>query len=289
MSEVKEKKKFYLQNWFMYLCLIVFAPLGIFILWKFHPEMKKSQRIILTVVFVIVFVIIYSGLLGGGAEKVKVQVADFSTMTNAESDSWCDENKMDCRISTEYSDTVATGQLISQSIEKDKTVYQGDKIELVYSLGKEVSTEYKNALTKAGQYSEIMHMSKQGIYDQLVSDYGEQFPADAAQYAIDNLQADWNANALAKGKEYASTMHMSKQGVYDQLVSSYGEKFTAEEAQYAIDNLQVDWNANALAKAKDYRTTMSMSKDAVYDQLVSSYGEKFTADEAQYAIDHLDD
>ncbi len=33
----------------------------------------------------------------------------------------------------------------------------------------------------------MMHMSKAGIYDQLTSEYGEGFEADAAQYAIDNL------------------------------------------------------------------------------------------------------
>ena len=48
----------------------------------------------------------------------------------------------------------------------------------------------------------MMHMSKQGIYDQLTSEYGEKFPADAAQYAIDNVEADWNANALEKAKLY---------------------------------------------------------------------------------------
>lgn len=84
----------------------------------------------------------------------------------------------------------------------------------------------------------MMHMSKQGIYDQLTSEYGEQFPADAAQYAIDNLDADYKANALEKAKSYQNTMNMSKNAIYDQLISEYGEKFTAEEAQYAIDNLQ---------------------------------------------------
>src|SRR5665648_750188 len=49
------------------------------------------------------------------------------------------------------------------------------------------NAEYTNALKKAEIYSETMHMSKQGIYDQLTSDYGEKFPADAAQYAFDNL------------------------------------------------------------------------------------------------------
>ena len=32
-----------------------------------------------------------------------------------------------------------------------------------------------------------MHMSKQKIYDQLTSEYGEKFTAEEAQYAIDNL------------------------------------------------------------------------------------------------------
>ena len=47
--------------------------------------------------------------------------------------------------------------------------------------------EYRNALRSAKTYSDMMHMSKQGIYDQLTSEYGEKFDAEAAQYAIDNL------------------------------------------------------------------------------------------------------
>ncbi|MCR9037246.1 Ltp family lipoprotein [Tractidigestivibacter montrealensis] len=94
-----------------------------------------------------------------------------------------------------------------------------------------------NALAKAESYSDSMHMSKQGIFDQLTSEYGEQFTADEAQYAVDNVQADWNANALAKAKSYQDDMHMSPSAIYDQLTSEYGEQFTADEAQYAVDNL----------------------------------------------------
>lgn len=82
-----------------------------------------------------------------------------------------------------------------------------------------------------------MHMSKAGIYDQLTFEYGEQFSAEAAQYAIDNVTADWNANALEKAKSYQEDMSMSPNAIYDQLISEYGEQFTPEEAQYAIDNL----------------------------------------------------
>ena len=100
-----------------------------------------------------------------------------------------------------------------------------------------VPAEYKSALNKATSYSSTQHMSKRGVYDQLTSEYGEKFSAEAAQYAIDNVKADWNANALAKAKSYQSQQSMSPAAIRDQLVSDYGEKFTAAEADYAIAHL----------------------------------------------------
>jgi hypothetical protein len=100
-----------------------------------------------------------------------------------------------------------------------------------------VPAEYKSALNKAATYSNTMHMSKQSVYDQLVSEYGEKFSTAAAQYAIDNVKSDWNANALAKAKTYQNTMSMSPAGIRDQLTSTFGEKFTQSEADYAIEHL----------------------------------------------------
>lgn len=102
--------------------------------------------------------------------------------------------------------------------------------------GDDVPREYRKALKTAENYSKRLHMSKQGIYDQLISD-AEGFSPEAAQYAIDNIQADWNANALAKAKEYEKTLNMSDEAIRDQLVSEYGEQFTPEEADYAISHL----------------------------------------------------
>jgi len=101
----------------------------------------------------------------------------------------------------------------------------------------EIPAEFISALNKAGSYAKTMNMSKRGVYDQLVSEYGEKFSADAAQYAIDNVQADWNANALAKAKSYQDTMSMSPAAIHDQLTSEHGEKFTQSEADYAIEHL----------------------------------------------------
>lgn len=55
----------------------------------------------------------------------------------------------------------------------------------------------------------MMDMSKASIHDQLVSEYGEKFSGEAAQYGMDNLEADWKANALAKAKTYQDDMDMS--------------------------------------------------------------------------------
>ena len=165
----------------------------------------------------------------------KVTVVDLSGMTEAERDTWCDDNKINCTTKTEYSDSVAKDGFVSQSVEADKVIYEGDKITIVISLGKEPTNGEKNALKKAESYSKTMHMSKQGIYNQLTSSF-EGFTNEEAQYAIDNIKADWNSNALEKAKSYQQTMSMSKQGIYNQLTSSF-EGFTNEEAQYAIDHL----------------------------------------------------
>lgn len=170
--------------------------------------------------------------------KNKVTVIDFSNMTKAEIDTWCENSKINCTIESKYSDIIEKDGFVSQSIISEKTIYEGDKITIIFSLGKEPSMEYKNALKKAESYAKNLHMSKQAIYDQLISQYGEGFPKDAAQYAIDNLQVDWNANALEKAKSYQKNLNMSKNKIYEQLISQYGEKFTTDEAQYAINHLE---------------------------------------------------
>lgn len=137
----------------------------------------------------------------------------------------------------QYSDLVAKGKLIRQSEPAGKSISEGSNINITYSLGKEPSIEFRNALKTAEEYSKTMHMSKRAIFSQLTSEYGEGFPKDAAKYAVDNLKADYKANALKTAKNYSETMHMSKKAIYDQLISDYGEKFTREEAQYAVDNL----------------------------------------------------
>ena len=183
---------------------------------------------------------------------------------------------------------------LTEEVEKEEK-------EEVEEVKKDIPKEYESALKKAEIYSDTMHMSKAGIYDQLVSEYGENFSEEAAQYAIDNIQADWKANALEKAKIYQDTMHMAPEAIRDQLTSEYGEGFTQEEADYAVEQLTGSSSSStstasegvpkeyesALKKAETYSDTMHMSKVGIYDQLVSEYGENFSEEAAQYAIDNI--
>ena len=215
---------------------------------KICPECNTKQSLkTWQIILIVLGVFLVIGIIFGESDdsttstsnnssKNKVKVADFSTMTKADIDTWCDENKVKCTIKDEYSDNVEKDQFISQSVDANKNIYENDNITIIFSLGKKPTTEQKNALAKAESYSDLMHMSKQGIYKQLTSSV-EGFSAEDAQYAIDNLEADYKVNALEKAKSYQETMNMSKNAIYNQLTSSV-EGFTDEEAQYAIDNLE---------------------------------------------------
>ena len=45
----------------------------------------------------------------------------------------------------------------------------------------------KEAAAKAKQYQKEQAMSRDAIYDQLTSEYGEQFTPEEAQYAVEHL------------------------------------------------------------------------------------------------------
>nr|WP_080976091.1 Ltp family lipoprotein [Streptococcus mitis] len=97
------------------------------------------------------------------------------------------------------------------------------------------NSEYSAALGKAKSYNSLFHMSKKRMYRQLTSEF-DKFSNDAAQYAIDHLEADYKYNALFNAKNYRKLFNMSKSGLFNQL-TSYIDGFTEEEANYAIQHL----------------------------------------------------
>ena len=161
-------------------------------------------------------------------KKNTVTVIDLSQMTEAERDIWCDENKVNCVVKNEYSDNVPKDSFISQSIEPEKLIYEGDKIIITFSLGKEPTLSQKNAEKKAKQYLEFMSFSREGLIRQLKY---EGFNDEDSIYGVDSLNVDWKEQAAKKAKEYLDYMPFSHDGLVNQL--KY-EGFTDEEAEYGV-------------------------------------------------------
>lgn len=162
-------------------------------------------------------------------DSVKIKVTNISTTKTPKKGDYLTVSGL-CSYDFTYSDLVI-------EIDADKINKTSKK--LFKSLGSEkrIPKEYKNALEVADSYANNQHMSKARLYRQLTSEYGEKFPAAAAQYAVDNVKTNWKKNALKTGKSYYLNQHMSKDRVYQQLISEYGEQFTPDEAQYAVDHL----------------------------------------------------
>ena len=131
---------------------------------KVCPHCKKKQGSPKWLIIIIVILIIAAvgSALGGNEssnnkyeqnKENKITVIDFSSMTKADIDTWCESNKVNCNIKDEYSDSIMKDNFVSQSIDANQTIYEGDKITIVFSLGKEPTAEQKNALKKAESYS----------------------------------------------------------------------------------------------------------------------------------------
>lgn len=91
----------------------------------------------------------------------------------------------------------------------------------------------ENAVRSAQSYLELMGFSRQGLIDQLSSEYGDQYDVADATVAVDSLDVDWNAQAVRSAESYLELTGFSCQGLVDQLSSEYGDQYTTEQAQHA--------------------------------------------------------
>ena len=132
---------------------------------------------------------------------------------------------------------IAVGCSDTENTTTSEVTPSNQKVEESKEVEDKVPMEYKQALKSAQNYIDVMAFSKQGLYDQLTSEYAEKYSDEAAQYAIDNVKADYKEEAVEAAKNYLDTMSFSKEGLKDQLTSQYADKYTEEEAQYAIDKV----------------------------------------------------
>lgn len=181
-------------------------------------------------------------------ETVTLKSIEVSYTGSVDADTEIRADASGMRVAGSYSDGTTSDALTGCKVENPAKLEAGKKSTFVVDCDgvkgsvdvtgvAVVPLEYRNALRSAESYVSVMPFSKEGLYKQLNSEYGEKYSAEAARYAVDNVKTDGKENALKSGRNYLDIMGFSPDGLYDQLVSEYGEQYTPEEAQYAIDEL----------------------------------------------------
>lgn len=159
---------------------------------------------------VVVFIAIGSQ---GGSDDAKNSVAETTKESVTEVSSA--ESIAESTVVEEETETTETTETTIEEVTQEESVPR----------------EYRNALSKAESYLGWAGMSEQGLREQLEF---EEYPSDAIDYALANVDVDYNEQALAKAESYDDWASMSDSQLYDQLIF---EGFTDEQAQYALDNL----------------------------------------------------
>ena len=132
----------------------------------------------------------------------------------------------------------------------DKTYFDSSKtetgeFEITGSKIKDPTDDFdlatQNAYKSAQDYLNYSGFSKQGLIDQLSSEYGDEYTVEQATAAVQALEdegkVDWNNEAVESAESYLEMQAFSRAGLIDQLSSSYGDKYTKEQAEYAADKV----------------------------------------------------
>ena len=146
----KQKKKFYQSNWFLWLCLFFFAPVGIGLLWIFHKEKKIITKIILTIIFVIWFIPYSQGVSDGYKDSTEgnISIEDDVYMQSIEESSSIEETiSIENEVHTQSIEETSTA-------EKETSIYEEvEIIDVMNGTRTEKLGEYSLIKTNSGNVS----------------------------------------------------------------------------------------------------------------------------------------
>ncbi|WP_303870416.1 hypothetical protein [Acetobacterium wieringae] len=91
---MNENLEFYQKEWVMWLALFFFAPIGIFLMWKYNKKLKENLKIFLSVIFTVFFVLIWipscvgiSSISGNSNSQNTVKIAEQNKLVAQETES----------------------------------------------------------------------------------------------------------------------------------------------------------------------------------------------------------
>ncbi len=196
---METKRKWYQKTGVIIVLLILFFPVGLYLMWK-HASWNKMTKWIVTGVFA--FLVI------SGAFSPKTTKTSDTTPKNA---------------------TATTSPTIGVNTQPETTTKQEKEVEPTKAPEQGETVSQKNAVRKAESYLSFSGFSRDGLVTQL--EY-EKFSHEDAVYGADNSGANWNEEAAQKAKSYMDMTGYSREGLIQQLLY---EKFTRAQAEYGVN------------------------------------------------------
>lgn len=105
-------------------------------------------------------------------------------------------------------------------------VEESATVTLVIEQKPELTMGQQQAVGKAESYLSFAAFSRTGLIGQLGY---EGFSVEDATFAVDHINADWNAQAVKKAQSYLELTSFSREGLVEQLIY---EGFTPEQAEF---------------------------------------------------------
>lgn len=214
---MESKKKWYQSTVGIIILLILFFPVGLYLMWRYASWNKTAKWIVSGVM---AFFILVSAL-GGGKNSS-------TTSTSFQND------KPTVSQQPDITQTVTTpeqeqSQPTESSLKATNTPVPVQPKQPAAASSEIVSQE--NAVRKAKSYLAYAAFSHDGLVAQL--EY-EKFSHEDAVYGADNSGGNWDEQAAKKAKSYMDMSGFSRDGLIEQL--KY-EKFTQEQAEYGANSV----------------------------------------------------
>lgn len=215
---METKKKWYQTTGGIIALLILFFPVGLYLMWK-HASWNKTAKWIVTGVFA--FFVLVSAFSPDSTKTASTTTQNPSPTAQETQAPTEPEPTTQPELTTQpkAQATKAPVKATNTPAAQTQQPAQGETV------------SQRNAVRKAKSYISFSGFSRDGLVAQL--EY-EKFSRADAEYGADNSGANWNEEAAQKAKSYMDMMGYSRDGLIQQLLY---EKFTQAQAEYGANSV----------------------------------------------------
>lgn len=198
------KVKFYEKNWFMWFAMIVFAPAGVFLMWK-YKRFGKVPRAIISCVFAIWFIAIVSSCqLWIQSNNAAIAQNQIQTQVN-------EQITTDKKLATDLD-----ARIVALGDTKTIVLDQSDDVMAIRTAYDELSTQPKGFVTKL----KLLTAAEKTITElQLTADRVAEDKATADQAAVDKVAAQQAAADKIATDQAAADKVAADKNATDQAAS----------------------------------------------------------------------